>query len=87
MISFNYIHAIKRNGSVVSFLKVTLSLRLGRYNLRSDCKRSNVTDLEKGYYHFRATVNSQLFSALFHASNIQVCLHKLSCFLSKPINV
>jgi len=38
-------------------------------------------------YHFGATMISQLFFALFHASNIQVCLNKLSHFLSKPVNV
>ena len=31
-------------------------------------------------------MNSQLFATLFLASNIQVCLDKLSLFLRKPIN-
>jgi len=33
------------------------------------------------------TVNGELFSALFHASNIQVWPDKLSRFLSEPIKV
>ena len=37
------------------------------------------------YYHFRAAVNGQQFSALLNALNIQVCLNKLSRFLIEPI--
>ena len=40
-----------------------------------------------GDYHFRATVNSQIFSMLFQASNIQVFQDKVSLFLSNSINV
>ena len=37
------------------------------------------------YYHFRATVNGQQFSALLNALNIQVCLDKPWLFLIEPI--
>jgi len=39
------------------------------------------------YYHFRATMNGQPPSALFHAQNTQARPAKLSHFWTEPTNV
>ena len=63
LICFNYINNIKGNGLCV-VCKVTLSSRLGRYSLRSHCKRPSTIDL-KGVKYLHIIKNVKLFQVNF----------------------